>query len=573
MAAQAAGATLRAAPALPRDHRRCRAATTSTRSPQRSRRRTRLVYLANPNNPTGTLVSASTRSRRSWRSVPRGRAGRASTRPTPNSSTRRTAIGAALLARIPNLVVTRTFSKAYALAGLRVGYRRRASGAGRGDGTRARELQRQHARAWPRAEAALGDDAHLQWVAARATPRSARGSPMRCARAAGSCIPRRPISCWSNSARDTAADRGGAARARRGAAADGRLRPAAIACASPSATRDENRRLLAALDALRMIAADRADWIASPGAPLRGNSHVPGDKSVSHRAIMLAAHRRGRARASRASSKARTPARPRRSSSSSACASKRPAPARASCMASASTACRRRTQPLDCGNAGTGMRLLAGLLAGQRFDSVLIGDASLSTRPMRRVIDPLARMGARIDAHDGLPPLRIARRQAVARHRLRAAEVASAQVKSARAARGPVREGRNRRARAASDARLHRAHAAPRSAGRSNSRRATRGCRAGIACARPTCRCRRISRRPRSSWSRRRVVPGSDLRAARGGHEPAPHRPAARAARDGRATSTSKRSRRAGRRSRSPTCTCATRRCTASTCRWTRCPT
>src|SRR5690606_40686027 len=64
--------------------------------------------------------------------------------------------------------------------------------------------------------------------------------------------------------------------------------------------------------------------------------------------------------------------------------------------------------PLDCGNAGTGMRLLAGLLAGQSFDTTLVGDASLSKRPMRRVTVPLARMGARIETGEGgVPPLRI----------------------------------------------------------------------------------------------------------------------------------------------------------------------
>ena len=65
------------------------------------------------------------------------------------------------------------------------------------------------------------------------------------------------------------------------------------------------------------------------------------------------------------------------------------------------------SKPLDCGNAGTGMRLLTGLLAGQSFDSTLIGDESLSKRPMRRVTDPLAKMGAHIDTHDGLPPLHV----------------------------------------------------------------------------------------------------------------------------------------------------------------------
>ena len=63
---------------------------------------------------------------------------------------------------------------------------------------------------------------------------------------------------------------------------------------------------------------------------------------------------------------------------------------------------------LDCGNAGTGMRLLAGVLAGQRFSSTLIGDHSLSSRPMRRILAPLALMGAQIDATPAqTAPLRI----------------------------------------------------------------------------------------------------------------------------------------------------------------------
>ena len=89
--------------------------------------------------------------------------------------------------------------------------------------------------------------------------------------------------------------------------------------------------------------------------------------------------------------------------------------------------------PLDCGNSGTTMRLLAGVLAGQPFDSVLTGDASLSGRPMGRVITPLAAMGARIGADDGHAPLRIAGR-GESGPGLRGIEyrlpVASAQVKS-----------------------------------------------------------------------------------------------------------------------------------------------
>jgi 3-phosphoshikimate 1-carboxyvinyltransferase len=64
-------------------------------------------------------------------------------------------------------------------------------------------------------------------------------------------------------------------------------------------------------------------------------------------------------------------------------------------------------KPLDCGNAGTAMRLLMGLLAGQPFTSTLVGDASLSQRPMRRVSTPLGMMGANIDTNDGTPPIKI----------------------------------------------------------------------------------------------------------------------------------------------------------------------
>ena len=63
--------------------------------------------------------------------------------------------------------------------------------------------------------------------------------------------------------------------------------------------------------------------------------------------------------------------------------------------------------PLDCGNSGTTMRLLSGMLAGQPFDSELIGDSSLSTRPMGRIADPLRIMGAHISLTDGHAPIKI----------------------------------------------------------------------------------------------------------------------------------------------------------------------
>jgi 3-phosphoshikimate 1-carboxyvinyltransferase len=85
--------------------------------------------------------------------------------------------------------------------------------------------------------------------------------------------------------------------------------------------------------------------------------------------------------------------------------------------------------PLDAGNSGTTIRLMAGVLAGHLFTTSLSGDASLSRRPMRRVIEPLERMGARIEAADGRPPLTI---HGAPLHAITyRPDVPSAQVKSA----------------------------------------------------------------------------------------------------------------------------------------------
>jgi 3-phosphoshikimate 1-carboxyvinyltransferase len=85
--------------------------------------------------------------------------------------------------------------------------------------------------------------------------------------------------------------------------------------------------------------------------------------------------------------------------------------------------------PLDAGNSGSTMRMMSGVLAAQPFTTRMIGDASLSRRPMRRIIDPLGRMGCRIDSVEGCPPLTVhgAELHAIT-HR---SEVPSAQVKSA----------------------------------------------------------------------------------------------------------------------------------------------
>ena len=85
-------------------------------------------------------------------------------------------------------------------------------------------------------------------------------------------------------------------------------------------------------------------------------------------------------------------------------------------------------KPLDSGNSGTTMRLASGILAGQSFDSVLVGDESLSKRPMKRVIEPLTLMGAKIESNDGKAPLRIFGRKL--NGITYSSKLASAQVKS-----------------------------------------------------------------------------------------------------------------------------------------------
>ena len=171
-------------------------------------------------------------------------------------------------------------------------------------------------------------------------------------------------------------------------------------------------------------------WTASAGSPLGGELRVPGDKSVSHRSIMLASLAEGVSRIEGFLEGEDTRA---TAAAFGAMGVRIEAPSAGSRIVHG-VGLHGLTPPadaIDCGNAGTGMRLMAGVLAGQRFDSRLIGDASLSRRPMRRIIDPLAQMGARIDSEPGgLPPLHIHGGQTL-RGIDYATPVASAQVKSA----------------------------------------------------------------------------------------------------------------------------------------------
>jgi 3-phosphoshikimate 1-carboxyvinyltransferase len=171
---------------------------------------------------------------------------------------------------------------------------------------------------------------------------------------------------------------------------------------------------------------------------LVGSVRMPGDKSISHRYAMLAAIAEG-------------PSEIHGFSASADCRST------LECLEQLGVRIDRRDEvltiqgaglaglkppagPLDAGNSGTTMRMLAGILAGQPFRSVLTGDASLSRRPMKRVIDPLTRMGARIQsAEGGLPPLEIeGGTLKPIRYEL---PVASAQVKSAVLLAGLFAEG------------------------------------------------------------------------------------------------------------------------------------
>jgi 3-phosphoshikimate 1-carboxyvinyltransferase len=171
------------------------------------------------------------------------------------------------------------------------------------------------------------------------------------------------------------------------------------------------------------------NWISAPTGPLRGDVRVPGDKSVSHRAIMLAALAQGTSRITGFLEGEDTLA-TARAFAQMGVRIDAPRASERIVHGVGLRGLRAAGGDIDCGNAGTGMRLLTGILAGQEFDSTLIGDASLSKRPMRRVIEPLTRMGARIQSNDGLPPLHI--RGGSALHGIDyELPVASAQVKSA----------------------------------------------------------------------------------------------------------------------------------------------
>lgn len=182
------------------------------------------------------------------------------------------------------------------------------------------------------------------------------------------------------------------------------------------------------------------DYIIQPGGQLQGRLRVPGDKSISHRSIMLGAIADGATRIA-GFLEGEDALATLNAFRAMGVGIEGPHAGQVTVYGAGMHGLIAPKQTLDCGNSGTSMRLLCGLLAGQGFDCELTGDASLAKRPMKRVAEPLSAMGANIETRDGRPPVKIR-----AGGRLKAIDytmpVASAQVKSALLLAGLFAEGR-----------------------------------------------------------------------------------------------------------------------------------
>jgi 3-phosphoshikimate 1-carboxyvinyltransferase len=187
------------------------------------------------------------------------------------------------------------------------------------------------------------------------------------------------------------------------------------------------------------VSAASRRYVVSPGAGVAGEMRVPGDKSISHRAAMLGAIAEGTTEIHGFLESGDCLA-TLSALSALGVRSERAGPGEFLVHGVGMRGLRAPPGPLDLGNSGTSMRLLAGILAGQSFDSTLVGDASLMRRPMERVAGPLRRMGADVRTHDGRPPLSIrgGRRLTGCDHLL---DVPSAQLKSALLLAGLFAEG------------------------------------------------------------------------------------------------------------------------------------
>lgn len=170
-------------------------------------------------------------------------------------------------------------------------------------------------------------------------------------------------------------------------------------------------------------------FTVQPGGSLKGRIRVPGDKSISHRSIMLGSLAEGTTTVtgflegedSLATLKA---------FQAMGVNIEGPVEGKVTIQGVGLKGLKQPLHSLNMGNSGTSMRLLSGIIAGQAFSSELTGDASLSKRPMKRVIDPLTLMGANIESeNNGLPPLKIQGSETLKAIDYRL-PMASAQVKS-----------------------------------------------------------------------------------------------------------------------------------------------
>jgi 3-phosphoshikimate 1-carboxyvinyltransferase len=173
----------------------------------------------------------------------------------------------------------------------------------------------------------------------------------------------------------------------------------------------------------------RARYQVSPGGKIEGELTVPGDKSISHRALMFGGIAEGDTEITGFLAGEDCLA-TLRALQALGVRIDRPQPEHVLVHGVGSDGLKAASSALDMGNAGTAIRLFMGLLAPQRFNSTLIGDESLMKRPMERVATPLRAMGAEITTHDGKPPVEI-RTSSGLRAIDYALPVASAQVKSA----------------------------------------------------------------------------------------------------------------------------------------------
>lgn len=174
---------------------------------------------------------------------------------------------------------------------------------------------------------------------------------------------------------------------------------------------------------------------------LRGRVRVPGDKSISHRALLLAAVAEGRS-ALRGLGTGDDVVRTRSAVDALGVRTKLARSGELRIQGTGWSGLREPLDVVDCGNSGTALRLLLGVVAGCSFHTVVTGDSSVARRPMLRAVEPLRRMGARIDGRDGGDRTPLAIRGGGLSGRRHDLPVASAQVKTAVLLAGLQADGR-----------------------------------------------------------------------------------------------------------------------------------